>query len=154
MAQVGIRCCLGEEIRTPVYSGIPLCTEVISLPLLVLFTISLAPGRSRGIREQKSLLSWKISSSSQKNWDFFFLKPVKWWKISVAAFQAIFRLPNLFIYTTNEEKLWLSILDNPLLLQLHFSNAVVGLFYLSLCGISPVEEERDLSSHCDFPCVF
>lgn len=63
---------------------------------------------------------------------FFFPPPVKWGKISVAVFLGIFRLPNLFVYTTNEEKLWLSILDNPLLLQLHFSNTAVGLFYLSL----------------------
>lgn len=96
MAQVRIRCCLGEEIRTSVYSRIPLCIEVISLPLLVLFTISSAPGRSRGIREQKSLLSWKISSSSQKNWDFFFLNQWSGEKFLWQPFRLFLGYPTFF----------------------------------------------------------
>lgn len=55
-----------KNSRSPFTIEYHFSLELFPLLLLVLFAISQASSRSSGIKEQKGLLSWKNSSSSQK----------------------------------------------------------------------------------------
>lgn len=156
MAQVTMSCCLGEKIRTPevlFLQNTPLHWS--DFPLIISFVYHfLGTGRSSRIREQK-LFCLEKSPQVVKIWDFFFSPTTSRGVENVCGnLSGYFWVTPLLFYTTNEEKLWVCILDYPLLLQLHFLNAIVGLFYLSLCGICPEEEQSDIPSHCDLLCVF